>query len=96
MDRNEIEMRLADANRIRCVSNRTDGRYKLRIEDVDGAPLTPFVERTRSETRHALQLSILLGWTLKENLSFPEYGVEDYRMPIVNEDMLRARLYPAA
>lgn len=85
---------LADAHRIRCISNRNTGRYHLRIEDAKGNPLSEFAERSAAESRYALQLSIFPLLTPKEDLCYPEYNVEDYRLPIVSEDIVRARLYP--
>ena len=95
MDQSESEWK-EKVNRVRCVASRTTMRYQLRIEDWKGNPLTAFVELSAAESRYALQHSLPPGdpWDMKEDIQYPEYNVEDYRIPIVNENILRARLYP--
>ena len=85
---------LETANRIHCITVNGRTTYRLRIEDYRGNALTEFVELSRDQTKDALQLSVLPGTTPKENLMILDGGEEDYRLPIVNESILRARLYP--
>lgn len=83
---------LAKANRLRCIADRKTGRYRLRIEDVNGEPLTDFKEYSTTEASLASRNSVLPH--TKEYLAISESHVEDYRVVIVNEEILKARLYP--
>jgi hypothetical protein len=94
MNPEKIQADLKNANRLRCVTSGNRTRYRLRIEDVDGVPLTEFVDLSKAESAHAVQLSTIPVVTPKENLLVLPGGDEDYRLPIVNDATLRARLYP--
>jgi hypothetical protein len=78
-------LRLTDANRLHCVTERSSSRYKLRIEDVTGKPLIDFIKLSRADAAWSVQLSTFAGQTHKENYSVLNDGGEDYRLPIVNE-----------
>ena len=94
MNVDAIKAQLVTANRLRCISLQNRQRYRLRIEDMHGAALSEFVDLPVRETQKAVQLSTLLPVAGKENLIVLEGGDEDYRLPIVDEDTLRAQLYP--
>jgi hypothetical protein len=94
MDADAINARLVSANRLRCVTLHKGQRFRLRIEDVDGVALTDFVELSRRETQDAVWLSTSVAFTRKENLIVLGDGNEDYRLPIVDEHILRSHLYP--
>ncbi len=80
---------------LRCVADRTNDRYRLRIEDFYGNALTSFVEKSGSEAK-----SICENVVEADRLGSPARGsswesgnsIEDYRLRIVNEEVLRARL----
>lgn len=85
-----VGRKLEELNRLRCIALFSANRYRLRIEDINHKPLTEFVERTRKETRYITEASIV--GTEKEDWQPMEDG-EDYRIPVINEATLRARLY---
>lgn len=80
---------------LRCVADRTNDRYRLHIEDFHGNALTSFVEKSRLEAK-----SICENVVEADGLDSPardsrwESGnnIEDYRLRILNEEILRARL----
>jgi hypothetical protein len=96
MTENPIAYPLKDANRLHCIIDRSPSRYKLRIEDVSGLPLTEFFEFSRADAAWAIQLSTLAGRVPKENHRVLNDGQEDYRLPIINEYIIRAKLYPGS
>jgi hypothetical protein len=96
MTENPIAYPLKDANRLHCITDRNRSRYKLRIEDVSGTPLTDFFEFSRADAAWAVQLSTFAGRTPKEDHQVLNGGVEDYRLPIINEYVIRARLEATA
>lgn len=96
MELDAIEAQLVNANRLRCITLQNRQQYRLRIEDVDGVPLTDFVELSRHETHETVQPWTLCAVTGKEKLISLDSGDEDYRLPIIKEGILRARLYPGA
>ena len=64
----------------------------LRLPQIIGNALTPSLVLTKEEVRHSTRSSIVPG-TRENDLILPG-GEEDYRLPIFDEEMLRARLYP--
>jgi hypothetical protein len=94
MTANPIARLSKDANRLHCITNGRRSRYRLRIEDADGSPLTEFVNVSRADAASSVQLSTLAGQIEKEDLRVLQGGEEDYRLPIVNEDIIRAKLDP--
>lgn len=87
-----IGRKLEELNRLRCIVSVDGSTYKLRIENVNHEPLTDWAERTREETKYVMQGSGDI--TFKEDLHSLDNGGEDYRIPIIDEAILRDRLYP--
>ena len=66
--------------------------YSLRIEDANGNPLTDFVILPVEDSRRITKNTIDLGHRTDDE--FCSDGRTSYRIKILDEDILRARLYP--
>jgi hypothetical protein len=85
---------LHELNRVRCIVLKNRKRYRMRLEDPDHTPLTEFVELTQQQAVYALQMSNITSVPTKEDLHYPGGCEEDYRIPIVNDAILKSRMYP--
>jgi hypothetical protein len=66
--------------------------YSLRIEDANGNPLTDFVVLPVEESRRITKNTTDLGHRTDDG--FCSDGRTSYRIKILDDDILRARLYP--
>jgi hypothetical protein len=92
MTANPIAYPTKDANRLHCITDKSRSRYKLRIEDMSGKPLTEFLEMSRADAAWSVQLSTFAGRAIKEDHRISQDGQEDYRLAILNEYVIRAKL----